>query len=149
MTPQGSLISSTAANAFMSYLANNAFNANTDWFIEIELYGGTNSAINKVPLSATAFGRRSSMFTIQIYTSAQGGVPPFPSAGFTLLDGMANSLVNNSPAGWDYGAYANYVDDRLANWQNLYYSTNYPRLQTLKNQYDPQDTFSFPTSIEL
>lgn len=35
MTPQGSLISSTAANAFMSYLANNAFGANSVSFLRV------------------------------------------------------------------------------------------------------------------
>ena len=55
--------------------------------MEIELYGGTNSAINNVPIEATAFAHRSSMFTIQFYTSAPGNVPPFPPAGFSFLDG--------------------------------------------------------------
>jgi hypothetical protein len=55
--------------------------------VEIELYGGTNSAINNVPIDATAFAHRSSMFTIQFYTSAPGNVPPFPPAGFSFLDG--------------------------------------------------------------
>ncbi|KAF8149346.1 glucooligosaccharide oxidase [Crassisporium funariophilum] len=167
MTPEASPMSSAALNAFMNYLANNGAEANTDWFVEIELYGGTNSAINNVALAATAFGRRSSMFTIQFYTSAPGGVPPFPQEGFAFLDGMVNSIVNNSPANWDYGyllvsryrgwcqilitpcsAYANYIDNRLSNWQNLYYSSNYPRLRTLKDQYDPRDTLNFPIGIE-
>ncbi|KAF8886861.1 glucooligosaccharide oxidase [Gymnopilus junonius] len=148
MTPENAPMSTASMTAFMNYLANQGFGTNTDWFVEVELYGGTNSAINNVPLSSTAFGRRSSMFTIQFYTSAPGSVPPFPNAGFSLLDGMVNSIVNNNPSGWDYGAYANYIDNRLANWQTLYYSTNYPRLKSLKDQYDPHDTFSFPISIE-
>lgn len=148
MTPEASPMSNAARTAFMSYLANDGFNATTDWFVEIELYGGTNSAINNVPIDATAFAHRSSMFTIQFYTSAPGNVPPFPPAGFSFLDEMVNSIVNNSPKGWDYGAYANYIDDRLQNWQQLYYGPHYPRLKALKDQYDPMNTFSFPTSIE-
>ncbi|KIM45670.1 Glucooligosaccharide oxidase [Hebeloma cylindrosporum] len=148
MTPEGSPMSNASNLAFMNYLANQGFGTNTDWFVEIELYGGTNSAINNVASTATAFANRNSMFTIQFYTSAKGGVPPFPSEGFTLLDGMVNSIINNNPANWGYGAYANYIDDRLTNWQTLYYGGNYPRLQKLKDQYDPLDTLNFPTAIQ-
>ncbi|PPQ96356.1 hypothetical protein CVT26_005043 [Gymnopilus dilepis] len=146
MTPESAPMSNKSMTAFMNYLANEGFGTNTNWFVEVELYGGTTVADNQI--SATAFGRRSSMFTIQFYTSAPGGTPPFPNAGFSLLDGMVNSIVNNNPSGWDYGAYTNYIDNRLANWQTLYYSTNYPKLRSLKDQYDPHDTFSFPLSIE-
>ena len=64
--------------------------------MEIELYGGTNSAINNVASTATAFANRNSMFTIQFYTSAPGGVPPFPGEGFTLLDGMPSLTLVES-----------------------------------------------------
>ncbi|KDR69186.1 hypothetical protein GALMADRAFT_272070 [Galerina marginata CBS 339.88] len=148
MTPEASPMSNASMNAFTTYLANDGFGTNTQWFVEVELYGGTNSAINNIPLDATAFAHRSSMFTIQFYTSAPQGNPPFPSQGFSLLDGMVNSIVNNNPKGWDYGAYTNYIDDRLNNWQNLYYGTHYPILKGLKDQYDPNDTFKFPLSIE-
>ncbi|KDR68209.1 hypothetical protein GALMADRAFT_231441 [Galerina marginata CBS 339.88] len=148
MTPAASPMSTTSVNAFMTYLANQGFEANTTWFVDVELYGGTNSAINNVPLDATAFAHRSTMFTFQFYTSALGGMPPFPSQGFTLLDGMVDSIVDNNPTGWDYGAYTNYIDDRLVNWQNLYYGLHYSRLKSLKDRYDPKDTFKFPLSIE-
>lgn len=85
-----------------------------------------------------------------------------------LLD-MVNSITENSPADWDIGyvfptmlrseldpfvdllcsAYPNYADGRLKNWQHLYFGTHYQRLQILKRQYDPENTFSFPQSIEL
>jgi hypothetical protein len=45
--------------------------------------------------------------------------------------------------------YTNYVEDRLSNWQQLYYGTHYTRLQTLKATVDPNNVFKFPTSIEL
>lgn len=148
MTPEASPMTDQALNAFMSYLANEGFNTDTSWFVEIELYGGTNSAINNVAFDATAFAHRSSMFTLQLYTSAQGGVPPFPSDGFGFVDGMVSSIVNNEPADWDYGAYPNYIDDQLVNWQTLYYGTHYPTLESLKQQYDPENTFNFPLAIQ-
>ncbi|KDR70248.1 hypothetical protein GALMADRAFT_255135 [Galerina marginata CBS 339.88] len=149
MVPEASPMSHSALSAFMTYLVNEGFDADSSilWVLEIELWGGTNSAINKVPLDATAFAHRSSMFTIQFYLSATGG-PPFPLSGFALADGMVNSIVDNSPHDWDYGAYPNYIDDRLENWQNLYYKTHYPRLQRLKKVYDPQDILMFPKGIQ-
>jgi len=43
------------------------------------------------------------MFTFQFYSHSFGNNPPYPADGLTFLDGMVNSLINNSPAGWDYG----------------------------------------------
>ena len=69
---------------------------------------------------ATAFANRNSLFTIQFYTRSEN--PPFPDSGITFLDGrslfapyahtpndsshflgMVSSIVDNEPAGWDYG----------------------------------------------
>ncbi|KAF9050595.1 glucooligosaccharide oxidase [Panaeolus papilionaceus] len=148
MTPQGSPMSKAAIAAWMGYLGNQGFSANSNWFIQIELFGGANSAINSVPLESTSFGKRNALFTIQLYTSSSNSAPPFPQQGFGLLDGMVNAIVQNSPAGWAYGAYVNYPDERLGNWQQLYYGSQYGRLKTLKNTYDPKNVFKFPTSIE-
>ncbi|KAG6899304.1 hypothetical protein C0993_011393 [Termitomyces sp. T159_Od127] len=86
-TPAKSPISETAILAFTRYLAVTGFSSNTDWFIEIALYGGKNSAINAVAPDATAFVHRSSLFTMQFYASSQGRRPPFPSSGFGFVDG--------------------------------------------------------------
>lgn len=55
--------------------------------MQLELYGGSNSAINAVPLEETAFAHRSSMFTMQFYASAPNNTPPYPESGFTFLNG--------------------------------------------------------------
>ena len=115
----------------------------------IELYGGTNSAINNVALDTTAFALRSSLFTIQFYASANGGVPPFPSDGFAFVDGtpllllhtlirlthriclgMVSSIVDNEPGDWDYGCVldtAMELNQILITFFAVYYSayTNY------------------------
>uniref|UniRef100_A0A8H7Y257 FAD-binding PCMH-type domain-containing protein n=1 Tax=Psilocybe cubensis TaxID=181762 RepID=A0A8H7Y257_PSICU len=148
MIPESVPFSNESLTAFYTYLANDAFTANTNWFAEIELYGGTNSAINNVPFDATAFGHRDTMFTMQFYTSAIGGVPPFPVEGFGLLDDMVATIVDNNPRGREYGAYANYIDNRLEDWQLKYYASHYPKLRNIKRKYDPHDTFDFPLSIQ-
>lgn len=55
--------------------------------MQLELYGGSNSAINAVPLDATSFGKRDAQLTMQFYTQTRDNKPPFPDAGFGFLDG--------------------------------------------------------------
>ncbi|KAF8069865.1 glucooligosaccharide oxidase [Lyophyllum atratum] len=148
MTPASSPMSKAAILALSRYLAIQGYASKTEWFVQLELYGGMNSAINAVPADATSFVHRSSTFTFQFYASSPGKVPPYPQYGFTFLDGAVYSVVSNSPSNWNYGAYVNYVDDKLADWKFRYYGAHYARLSALKKKYDPRDLFRFPTAIE-
>ncbi|KAJ7745583.1 glucooligosaccharide oxidase [Mycena maculata] len=148
MTPQSAPMSTAAINAFTTYMATQGFASVTSWFVQLELYGGTNSAINTVPLDSTAFAKRDTLFTIQLYASSATGAPPYPAAGFAFMDGMVASIVDNSPANWNYGAYLNYIDDRLGvNATNLYYGPHYARLKSIKARVDPKDIFRFPAGV--
>lgn len=147
MTPSGSPMSAAAIKAFVTYMANQGFTSDTAWFVEVELYGGSNSAINAVPLDSTAFAKRDTLFTIQLYASSLNSMPPYPADGFTFLDGMAASIVSNSPTNWGYGTYLNYIDDRLTNASTLYYGSHYARLQSIKAALDPKNTFRFPVGV--
>ncbi|KAJ7102980.1 glucooligosaccharide oxidase [Mycena crocata] len=147
MTPQGSPMSAAAIKAFVTYMAVQGFSSKTSWFVQVELYGGSNSAINAVPLDSTAFSKRDTLFTIQMYASSANSAPPYPADGFTFVDGMANSIVSNSPSNWSYGAYLNYADDRLANASTLYYGSHYARLKSIKAAVDPLNTFRFPIGV--
>ncbi|KAK7031100.1 hypothetical protein VNI00_013705 [Paramarasmius palmivorus] len=164
MTPEAEPLTLEAATSFMSYLAHEGFGANLSWFMQVELYGGANSKINTVPADATAFARRDSIFTWQLYASSANALPPYPEEGFTFVNGVADSVVNSMPQDWDYGAYTNYIDDRLDNCetftifaklsltlglgQHLYYGNNYDRLKSIKDAVDPNNVFSFPLSIQ-
>ncbi|KAJ7148091.1 glucooligosaccharide oxidase [Mycena crocata] len=147
MTPEDAPMSDAAIKVFVTYMANQGFSSHTDWFVEIGLFGGTNSAINSIPLDATAFAKRDTLLTMQFYASSKNGAP-YPAAGYTFVDGMAASIVNNSPLNWNYGAYLNYADNRLSNAANLYYGSHYARLRSLKATWDPQNTFRFPVGID-
>jgi len=148
MTPASSPMSAAAIKAFVNYLAHEGFDSTMQWFCQVELYGGTNSAINAVATDATAFVHRSSIFTLQLYASSPNFQPPYPPSGFTFVDGIVNSIISNSPPNWNYGAYPNYIDDMLQNWQTLYYGSHYPRLRSIKDKYDPKNIFLFPTGIQ-
>ncbi|KAJ4491020.1 glucooligosaccharide oxidase [Lentinula aciculospora] len=148
MTPEDEPMSLEACTAFMQYLSTEGFSSDTNWFVQVELYGGPNSKIREIPNNATAFSRRDALFTFQLYASSSDALPPYPEAGFTFVDNMVTSVTSNMPSAWNYGAYTNYIDDQLENWETLYFSDNYPRLQSLKKQLDPQGLFMFPTSIE-
>ncbi|KAJ6507075.1 glucooligosaccharide oxidase [Mycena sanguinolenta] len=147
MTPSAAPMSAAAIEAFAAYMTTEGFSSTTEWFAEVELYGGSASAINAVPLDSTAFAKRDTLFTIQ-FVSASAALP-YPAAGFTFLDGMVASILNNEPTDWNYGTYLNYIDDRLPNAANLYYGTHYPRLKALKAALDPKDTFRFPVGVTV
>jgi len=67
-----------------------------DWFVQVELYGGKNSAVNSVAADATAFPHRSSTFNIQFYASSSNHSPPFPESGFSFVDGEFQAVVRIS-----------------------------------------------------
>lgn len=113
----------------------------------MSLIGGKNSAIKKVPATETAFPHRDALHLFQFYASTPNLAPPYPASGFTLVDGMYDSIVKNMPSNWDYGAYTNYIDDRLPNAAQLYYKQNLARLQELKAKYDPKGTFNAPGGV--
>ncbi|KAL0572838.1 hypothetical protein V5O48_009128 [Marasmius crinis-equi] len=148
ITPQGAPLTIDAANSFFNYLANEGFQSNTAWFMQVELYGGSNSKINTVAVDSTAFVRRDTLFTWQLYASSSNNQPPYPEEGFTFVDGVVKSVVGSMPSDWDYSAYTNYLEDRLDNWQKLYFGNHYDRLKSIKSTYDPKGIFTFPTSIE-
>jgi len=148
LTPESQPMTQESQRAFMEYLGNEGFVSKLDWFIEIEEFGGPGSVVNVVSPDATAFANRNALFLIQFYGHTFSAGPPFPQSGFSFIDGMVDSVIKNNPQNWGYSAYPNYLDDRLQNWQRLYFGQHYNRLQRLKTVVDPKDLFHFPTSIE-
>ncbi len=99
--------------------------------ILFDSYGG---AINLLAPAATAFVHRKVLFCIQ-YLSYNGG-------GNWLSD--IHSRMRPYVTG---GAYLNYTDPGLSNWQSAYYGSNYNRLQAIRRTIDPHHYFNFPQAI--
>lgn len=99
--------------------------------ILFDSYGG---AINQVAPAATAFVHRKVLFCIQ-YLSYNGG-----GNWLSQIHGKMRPYVSG-------GAYVNYTDPGLSNWQSAYYGSNYQRLLNIKRSVDPHRYFNFPQAI--
>jgi FAD/FMN-containing dehydrogenase len=99
--------------------------------IVFDSYGG---AINRVAPGATAFVHRNALFCVQ-YLTYPGGLP--------WLRAITNKMVRYVTG----GAYLNYTDSDLKDWQSAYYGSNYPRLLATRRTIDPHHYFNFPQAI--
>ncbi|ORY83557.1 glucooligosaccharide oxidase [Leucosporidium creatinivorum] len=149
MSPEDTPITEEAITAFFQYLADT--DTDTNWFVEVDLYGGNGSAINSVSLDDNSFGRRNSLLVWQLYASSSTYGNPYPEFGVTYVQAMYGALVSPMLDSWNttYGAYINYVDPTLTDDQvkDLYWGTQYDRLSTLRTKYDPQQVFKNAQSI--
>ena len=103
-------------------------------------YGG---AINAVRPDSTAFVHRDALACIE-YSVSWG-----PGASASVMADAQSWLgdTQGQLAPYSHGAYQNYIDPTLADWQQAYYGSNLPRLVDVKRSYDPDDVFHFAQSI--
>jgi FAD binding domain/Berberine and berberine like len=110
--------------------------------LAFDAYGG---AINAVPSAQTAFVHRDKLACIQAtYSWSNATSTSEIAAGAQWLAYLANDVFDPST-----GAYQNYIDPTLANWQVAYYGANLARLVSIKQKFDPSNLFSFAQSIPL
>jgi FAD/FMN-containing dehydrogenase len=100
-------------------------------------YGGW---INAVAPSATAFVHRNALAGIQMTANWGSGSEPSSSASW-----LAQAASDVAP--YTSGAYQNYIDPTLSDWQHAYYGANLARLVKVKASVDPDDFFHFAQSI--
>jgi Berberine and berberine like/FAD binding domain len=110
--------------------------------LAFDAYGG---AINAVPSAQTAFVHRDKLACIQAtYSWSSATSTSEIAAGAQWLAYLAANVFDPST-----GAYQNYIDPTLANWQSAYYGENLARLVSIKQKFDPNNLFSFAQSIPL
>jgi hypothetical protein len=108
--------------------------------LAFDAYGG---AINRLASDRTAFVHRDKLACIQASYSWSGETPTsLINAGAQWLRWLGTSVFDPAT-----GAYQNYIDPTLADWESAYYGANLPRLVEVKRTYDPHDVFSFAQSI--
>jgi FAD/FMN-containing dehydrogenase len=99
-------------------------------------------AIARVDPAATAFPHRRALFDLQ-YQAYWWDDAAEPASLSWVRD------LRAAMAPYTSGAYVNYIDADLPNWESAYYGTNLPRLQRVKTHYDPDDVFNGPQSIPV
>jgi FAD/FMN-containing dehydrogenase len=108
------------------------------------LLDAAGGAINRVAADATAFVHRDALFSAQYLAHWNASDPA--SVVTANYGWMADTWQSMRPYA-SGGAYQNYIDPNLADWQNAYYGANLPRLQRVKATYDPGNLFHFAQSI--
>jgi FAD/FMN-containing dehydrogenase len=107
----------------------------------IDAMGG---AIAAVRADETAFPHRGALAMLQFVASWDASAPAATAdaslAWLRTFYGRARPLIGA-------GAYVNYADPDLPDWEQAYYGANYARLQQVRTRYDPDGLFSFPQAI--
>ena len=101
-------------------------------------------AVARMAPSDTAFVHRNAFAIAQLYGSwdpaAPAAVADATTAWLRQLHATVRPLVGP-------GAYVNYADPELPDWENAYWGTNYPRLRQVKATYDPDRVFDFAQAV--
>eukprot|EP01113_Clastostelium_recurvatum_P036674 TRINITY_DN5269_c0_g3_i1.p1 TRINITY_DN5269_c0_g3~~TRINITY_DN5269_c0_g3_i1.p1 ORF type:complete len:730 (-),score=220.77 TRINITY_DN5269_c0_g3_i1:91-2223(-) len=97
------------------------------------------------PERDSAFFWREGMYVSTI--KATWTDPSLSDIMFAVVSKCRNDLLPYSLE--KKAAYVNYIDGTHPNWSEAYYGTNYPRLQRVKQLWDPTNIFHFHQSIRL
>ncbi|KAK4121156.1 Glucooligosaccharide oxidase [Parathielavia appendiculata] len=136
------------AQNLVDYWFNNATQmTERNWWFQLDIHGGKNSAITRVSKDQTAYAHRDKLYIVQFYDRVSQGV--YPPEGILFLNGWVDAVTSTlTPDDW--GMYINYADTTLdrETAQRVYYGSNLRRLQEIKAKYDPMELFYYPQSIK-
>jgi FAD/FMN-containing dehydrogenase len=102
--------------------------------ISIDALGG---AVDDVGPTATAFGHRGALATVQ-YTATYDAGPA--TAATSYVRGFRSAMTPS----WGTGAYVNYADASLSDYEQAYFGANAGRLAGARSTYDPHGFFTQP-----
>jgi hypothetical protein len=106
------------------------------------VFDGFGGAVNDVKSSATAFPHRDMCYLLQYQT--YWNQPSEASDAFAWVRDAFAAIDPHTAR----KSYRNYCDLDLSDWRERYFAGNYPRLQAIKTQLDPDNLFRFPQSID-
>ncbi|HEX3463002.1 MAG TPA: FAD-binding oxidoreductase [Candidatus Elarobacter sp.] len=108
-------------------------------YVQFDTFGGK---INDVAADATAFPHRDMTYTVQYqsYWTNPSDADPAERWLRETFEAVDAHIGANA-------SYRNYCDLNLSDWEDRYYKANYARLQRIKAQLDPNNTFYYPQSI--
>ncbi|KAJ3958714.1 hypothetical protein N0V92_004704 [Colletotrichum tropicale] len=118
-----------------------------DWWVQVDLHGGKNSAITAIPANSSAYAHRDKLLLYQFYDRVDLSTT-YPEDGFSFLQGFrANTTLGMEPG--EQGMYFNYPDPNMGQdeAQTKYWGDNLARLQDIKAAVDPTEVFYFPQSV--
>jgi hypothetical protein len=143
MTP---LLPDAAVKAWSDYLVNTARAVRRSWYILMDIHGGKGSAVTSVSNDATAYAHRNSLLKFELFDQDFSGT--YPATGFSFLNGWVNATMSNMDPD-DMGMYINYADTSLTDDEahHYYWLSNYDKLLTLKDKYDPTGMFTYPQGV--
>jgi FAD/FMN-containing dehydrogenase len=107
----------------------------TEGGVSLDALGG---AVRTVPESASAFGHRTALMSVQYTAVFPDGTDPAP------LDAYVRGFRSAMVPSWGYGAYVNYADASITDWAHAYFAGNAARLAGIRRQYDPHGLFGQP-----
>ena len=106
----------------------------TEAGISIDALGG---AVDDLGATDTAFGHRGALTTVQ-YTATYTSGPATRATGY--VRGFRSAMTPT----WGSGAYVNYADSSLTDYQADYFAGNASRLAQVRASYDPDHFFTQP-----
>jgi FAD/FMN-containing dehydrogenase len=109
--------------------------------IIINTMGG---AIDELSQSDTAFIHRKAIFSAEYYTYLSSSVS---NTKIDQTQKWKNSFRAVMAPWSSGGAYVNYLDAYIEDWQQAYYGNNYTKLAQIKRQYDPNEIFTMLQGI--
>lgn len=111
---------------------------NDQGLVQLDAYGG---AVARVPSDATAFAHRAGVLW-NMQFQAYWTDPSEQDANIRWVEDFRRSLLP-----FTRGAYVNYIDRGVEDWQSQYYGGNFARLTEVKRAWDPRNVFRYPQSI--
>ncbi|MGW5049582.1 FAD-binding oxidoreductase [Actinokineospora sp. NPDC004072] len=101
-------------------------------------------AVTRVPVGATAFPHRDTLFLVSMdtsWTAADG--PAVERDNLAWLTALHEDMGEHAGP----GSYLNFTDPDLPGWRAAYHGPNHDRLAAVKRRYDPDRVFTFGQAV--